>query len=268
MQESEHDIFFANTISDVLYQLKTIPGLRIVGGCTGIMTLPEKSLSIRGIKELQLIDKRERYMDLGPAVTLSRLLEVGKNKLPSILYNAAAGISNSHIRNIATIGGNICKDGPKLTLYAPMLALDARLELHNEYEAYYIPITSFSGVPRNSMLIRIRIPIEEWDVAVFRRFGPAHVITENSASFAFLANTQKNTLTNLRIAFAGTVTFRSKELENSIIGTRLPLSEKNIDSLVADAARQFETAAPEKSSPPILKQQFLNLVHYSLEQLT
>lgn len=45
MKKTEHKIFYARNIQELFYHIKTITGLQIVGGCTDIGKLPEKSIS-------------------------------------------------------------------------------------------------------------------------------------------------------------------------------------------------------------------------------
>lgn len=63
-------ILFAKNISELFFQLKGNIDLKIVGGCTQIDNLPEKSISTYGIAELSHIERHERYLDIGPAATL------------------------------------------------------------------------------------------------------------------------------------------------------------------------------------------------------
>jgi xanthine dehydrogenase FAD-binding subunit len=268
MQKTEHTFFFAKTIPELFYQLKSVSGLQVVGGCTRIENMPEKAISIRGIQDLAIMTKHERYLDCGPGVVLSDILALGRTRVPEIFLDAVQSVANPMVRNIATIGGNICAPGKKLSLYASLLALDARLEFRNPVDTMYIPLLSFDGIPKGFILSNIRIPLNDWDISVFRRLGPDHKITDTSASFAFLADNDKSMITNIKLAFAGTVTFRSLELENRLIGTRLPLTTRDISILVEAAVRQFDKAAEGITYNPILRRQFLNLTRYSLEQLT
>ena len=262
-------IFYASSLEDVFYQLKTVSGLKITGGCSTIETLPEKMLSIYGVIPLDSVEKHERYIDFGAAVTLSHIQELTDTKMPAVLSEAVCTIANRHVRNLATLGGNICAEGIKHTLYAPLLALDARLELQRDGTAVnYVPFSKFTRVADGWLLTKVRVPVEEWDVSVFRRLGPSHTITATSASFAFLANSQKGMLASLRIAFAGLFTFRSPELENRLIGAHLPLGDGSVHELMEEAAKQFDEAAKDVHYNPILRSQFLNLLRYSLEQLT
>lgn len=269
MADAKPTICYARTLEDVFYQLKTIQGLRIVGGCSALESLPEKVLSVRSIAQLTFIDKRERHIDFGAATPLSQLLNLGDTKVPSVLYEAVQGVGNQYVKNIATIGGNICAQGRRRSLYAPLLALDARLELQRDaLTVNMVPMSKFTHVSDGWLLTKVRVPVETWDVAVYRRLGPSHLITDLSASFVFLANSQKGMLANLRIAFAGVFTFRSQELENRLIGAKLPLSDGSIRELTTEASRQFDAAADGIRYNSILRSQFLNLVTFSLAQLT
>lgn len=264
--------FHAQNLPEVFYQIKNTNDLNILAGCSCYalhdIPFPEKNLSVRNIQELRHLEKRERYFEMGSAVTLNEIAELEAKNLPATIYEAVKSIANPTIRNLATIGGNICSKEFYHTLYAPLLALDARLEFIDETETTNINIMKFENVPERSLLSKIKIPFEEWEVAVFKRLGPSHTINDLSASFVFLANSQKKQISNLRIAFAGKFKFRDTELENKLIGAHLPLSSNTISEFVIEAEAVFNQQADEAGAPPILKKQFWNLVNYSLEQLT
>lgn len=261
-------VLIARNISELLYQLKINKGLKVVGGCTRIEELPDKAISTFGIKELSQIARHERFLDVGPGATLSTLLAVGQNHLPQILYEALNCIANPMIRNIATVGGNICSPGQKLTLYAPLLALEARLEFKSQNETKLENLQNFKKVPEGFILSNIRIPIVNFDLSIFRRIGPEHSITEQSASFAFLVSTEKNAIIDVSLAFAGPFVFKSKTLENALIGHKLPLTRKDIDLIQKQVAEEFQHAATDQMISDVVKQQFFNLTRYSFEQLT
>lgn len=262
--------FYAKNLNDVFYQMKNISELNIVGGCTSFVgkELPEKALSVRDISELRLIDKHERYIDLGAALALSEIEDLGEANLPKIFYEAITTTANRTIRNIATIGGNVCTKDFYSTLYAPLLALDARLEFMDGDGSVLQPIMRIDEMPKDELLSKVRLPLEEWEVAVFKRLGPSESKNELTASYAFLANSQKNQISDLRIAFAGSIKFRDIDLENKLIGAHLPLSATAISNFMLEAEDFFNRATEGKIVNPILKHQFWNLVKYSLEQLT
>ncbi len=264
-------LYYAKTLNEIFYQKKSVKNIQPVGGCTQSASLPDISLCVRNVKELNYSQKHERYFDFGPEITLSSILEIDPAKLPSVFYEAVKSVANSNIRNIATLAGNICAKDYRYTLFAPLVALDAKLELKSEFETRWLPLSKLTEIPENFVLTKIMVPTEDWEVAVFKRLGPSHLITQNSASFVFLANTVKGQLSDLKIAFAGPFCIRSLELENKLLGASLPLTSAGINEFMAEAEKLYdETCVSSKKQdiPPILKSQFLNLLKYSLEQLT
>lgn len=268
MNQRQCNIFIPKNISECFQQVKVIQNLQVVGGCTGIHEMPEKTISTTLIKDLKQINKHERFIEFGPGTSLSEILNLGERNLPQVLMEAIQSVANPFVRNIATLAGNILNPDVKCTLFAPMLALDATLEFKMQSETKYIPLLNFTEIPEDFFLTNIRVPTNDWDVSIFRRLGPAYKISEDSASFAFLADSEKSVITNLKIAFSGKVTFRCLELENKLLGTRLPLSSTDISGFVEEAVAQFDKTAATTEYNPVLRQQFMNLVRYSFEQLS
>ena len=265
MATDEIKVSIAETLSYIFYYIKTTPNLKITGSCTQIKELPKNLISVHGLKELSEIKRKENYIETGAAVTLGKLILQGKSKLPSFFSQALTSIGTPQIRNIATIGGNICASPVRGTLYAPLLALDARLVLQNENETKVIPISKLSSINSDSyILTKIRIPTDEWAIEEFHRLGESHRLTEQSYSYVFLANVENDVLTRIRLAFSGLGSARFTNLENKIIGTRLPLTEKIITNLLKDASAEYE----KYFSASIVKAEFLRLATYSLKKLS
>ena len=245
-KERTKDVYFGTSLDEVLYQLRNRSNLKICGGCTYLQELPPVSMIIRNIKEFNLIEKRERYIEIGSGVTLASIMELGEKHIPPVFYQALSSIATPLVRNIATLGGNICIEPLCGTLFAPLLAMDAKLEFRINSEILSLPMTQFSTfetgnlVPAGSVLTKVRVPLDDWELSVFRRIGPSWTLNENCASYAFLASIQKETLMNLRIAFCGAIRLRSRELENKLIGTKLPLSPREIQDMLEAAAEYFD----------------------------
>lgn len=261
-------ILYAKNTFELIKTLYNNPGIEIVGGCTNIYEMPDKFISTHGIKELSQIVRHERYIDVGPGATLSDLQNVGQAHLPPVLYEALNNIANPFIRNIATIGGNICSPGHKHTLFAPLMALDAKLEFKNQTETRIENIRNFKSIPNGFILSNIKIPLLDAELSIFRKIGHEQRIGHNSASFAFIADTEKNSILSIHLAFAGPFTFCSKDFENSMIGTRLPLTQKDINRIEDLVREEFQKASTDQMISDVMKQQFFNLVRYSFEQLT
>lgn len=307
-KEKTKDVYFDTSIDNVCRQLKNRSNIQICGGCTFLKTLPQVSLITRNIATLKQIDKRERYMEIGAGVTLSEIIALGEKNVPSILFQAINSVATPPIRNMATLGGNLCLKPMRGTLFASLLAIDSSLEFttlsdtKTSSESIIIPISQFREVPPFSILTKVKIPLDDWDLSIFKRVGSSWQLDKNCASYAFLASIQKETLVNLRIAFCGIIQIRSRELENKLIGTKLPLSLREIADVLEAAGEYFDQqealfysenkrkedterkdsqraracsslghhmASCKPSTPdfPLLKARFLGLLQSSLNQL-
>jgi CO/xanthine dehydrogenase FAD-binding subunit len=276
MSENLKTVFFARNMTDVLAQLSSVEDLHIMAGCTQCPVMPQTSLIVRSVEELLVIDRRERFIDIGSAVPLSIILARGQKRIPQTLYDAIKMIATPFIRNAATLGGNVCAQGNKRSLFAPLYALDSILEFRSEKQITTLPITKFDSVPENSLLTKIRVPLNEWDIALYKRLGPSSTHCDQSAYFVFLAMTQKGFLSDIRIVFSSQTLFRDRNLENSMIGTTLPLSRKNVESFIEQTLKSFtpqQDGQIEQDEKAVLdsrlaERQFINLLSCSLELLT
>ncbi len=272
-------VYHAASVSEVQTILKNVAGLSIVAGCTEIarrqtgrsLHLPANVLALARVPELRAITKTERYIDFGPSVTLDEILALGRKNVPDALYDAVTLTANPGIRAIATIGGNVAAKGQRLSTFAPLLALDARLEVRSPTDAEWIPMTRyFSNTGKESrhapeFISKIRVPTESWDISIHRRLGQSGIVSDRTASFVFLVKTQKNILADIRVAYAGKFFFRMREFENLIIGRTLPLSEKDIINLLDKAELFF---GKELFPPSYERRCFFNMLEDALVELT
>jgi CO/xanthine dehydrogenase FAD-binding subunit len=198
--------------------------------------LPKTILSLEKLEELGRITRTERYLEIGAMVRLNEIIYLGKI-VPEILTRCLMGIAGPQIRNIATIGGNICNSSRLGDAAAPMIALDAHYELRSAQSARWIAASRFSGLagsPRRTpgeLLTRIRIPLEQWDYSLYRKFNirgggePGDVIV-------FILRNQKNILEDMRVVFSGDSVFREKNSEALLIGKKLPLDRKDAHAFI------------------------------------
>lgn len=272
-------VYPASNLAEVTSILRNVQGVSIVAGGTEIarrqtgrsIRLPPLVLPLARVPELCTIAKTERYIDFGPSVTLAAILQLGAKNLPDALHDAIKSVANPGIRALGTIGGNISAKGHRLTTFAPLLALDARLEIRSPTEVNWVPMNRyFSNTgkthrERTEFISKIRVPTEHWDYSLFRRIGSAGLITGTTASFTFLVKLQKNILSDIRVAWGGTFFFRNREFENILIGRGLPIPERDIDNVCEKAEDFF----PIDLFPPSYERAcFFNLLRDSLTSLT
>lgn len=89
----------------------------VLAGGTDLLSLmkeythtPKKVVNIKGIKELGGITKAGSGLKIGATVTLDELVSNAtiKNEYPS-LHEAAMGVTSPQIRNMGTVGGDLCQ---------------------------------------------------------------------------------------------------------------------------------------------------------------
>lgn len=92
--------------------------------------LPEHLISLKGIAELKGIHDEKEGLKIGALVTLG---EIEHSKMIQdkfrVLWDAAQVMASRQIRNLGTIGGNLCSAAPSADTAPPLIVLDASVEI-------------------------------------------------------------------------------------------------------------------------------------------
>jgi len=123
-------------------------------------------LDISNISELKFLTLVDKFIEIGPLVTHSRLINepLIKNNFP-VLAEAAYTIGSTQIRNRGTIGGNIVNASPAADLLPPLIALRAEIELTSRKGKRVLSLEEFLAGPYktkiqvNELLTKIKIPL-------------------------------------------------------------------------------------------------------------
>ncbi len=278
--DKNYTVYTPKNLTEMHSLMRNITGLTPVGGATGIgrstsedyMILPERILPLKGLHELNTIVKRERFIDFGAAVSLHTIFERGRTHIPPILHSAVAAAANAGIRALGTIGGNIAGGNIRHSCLLPLLALDAKIEVRTAKETAWMSLSRYcdesSEELRNKshVILRIRVPLaDEWNISYYKRLGPTGFVTDNTAYFVFLARTQKNILSDVRILFSCGEMIKNKEFDNLLVGRNLPIERRSIAPLMKETRDIFEEAA---FSSDFQKECFFNLVEFCMYKLT
>ena len=105
----------------------------VVGARHGVDSLPDDLVAIDRIRELAQIEVNTDGCAIGAGVTHARLMvdETIVQRYPG-LADAAALVGSPATRNVGTVGGNIMNGSPAMDTGAPLLVLDATVELRSE----------------------------------------------------------------------------------------------------------------------------------------
>ena len=119
MSLSEFQLIRPRTLPDALAHLSEHAGdIRVLAGGTDLLPSmrqklfePEHVLDLRQVKELRGIHKTEHGIEIGALTTLHEIehSQLLRQEYP-VLVEAAKTVASPLIRNMGTIGGNICLD--------------------------------------------------------------------------------------------------------------------------------------------------------------
>ena len=227
--QTHHQVFRPETLSELFSIWNRIPDAVPYAGGTFLIRkqteMPSDILSLEKIAELHSITRTERYLEIGSTVHLGEIIALGKI-VPNAFSLTLQGIANPPVRNITTIGGNVCTGGDTT---APLCALDALYELRTSDGSRWISAHRFSktSLQNNELLTRIRIPLEEWNYTVYRKFNASDSGGEGGVLILIVQN-QKTTLSKIQVVFAGTQLFRNKDSEVMLEGKALPLDMRDV----------------------------------------
>lgn len=244
---SRSNIYAPTNLAELLSLYSKLPSSLIYNGGTHILreqprkyiVLPANVINVHRVSELGKISRTERHLDIGAAVPIARILEVGSNVIPPVLQSALASIGTPAVRNRATLGGNLCIPDRRMSTFAVYLLLDMQVELRKTGSTRWIPLNRFAApdrkidLQRGEVLTRVRIPFGTWDFQVFKKIDRELQDPRNFLSFCGLARIQRDVITDLRFACAasGTTIVRSREIENELVGRRVPVASRELATI-------------------------------------
>jgi carbon-monoxide dehydrogenase medium subunit len=123
-------------------------------------------IDLSGVARLRAIEAGNgKGLKIGSAVT-ARTLELDRAVRASYLSLAESGalVGSVQVRNLATLGGNICNAAPSADMAPPLLALDAEAVITGPKGERRVPIaTFFTGVRRtvlapDEILVELVVP--------------------------------------------------------------------------------------------------------------
>ena len=105
----------------------------VVGARHGADTLPSKLVAIDRIRELKVLQLDDTGCTIGAGVTHAQLMTDATivQHYPA-LADASALVGSPSTRNVGTLGGNIMNGSPAMDTGAPLLVLDAAIELRSQ----------------------------------------------------------------------------------------------------------------------------------------
>ena len=172
--------------------------------------LPSKVISIHNLKELDFVQAEDSQVRIGG---LSRHADLTANPILidqfPVLCEAVGLIGSWQIRNVGTIGGNICNASPAADSAPPLLVLNAKLILASKSGEKKVALESFFTGPGETALepeqilkeIVIELPKNN-SAGCYLKLRRRKAVDVSLAGVAFQAETETDGQTLARVGIA------------------------------------------------------------------
>jgi CO/xanthine dehydrogenase FAD-binding subunit len=214
-------------------------------------------VDLSGVKRLRTLEPADGGgLRVGAAVTareLERDPEVRSRSLA--LAESAALVGSLQIRNLATVGGNLCNAAPSADMAPPLLALDAEAVIAGAGGDRRVPLSAFFLAPRRTVLGPDELLVELVIPAPAPRSGGSYLrhTPRRELDIAVVGVAAQLTLADgvcakARIALAAVapVPLRATEAEQALEGQ--PVTTERIERAAALAAAAARPISDQRGS--------------------
>ena len=204
----------------------------------GRMRFQPVLMNVRRVPELMGIVEQGAVLRIGALVTITELLESAlvRERL-GMLWQACDHFASDQIRNVATVGGNLCNASPAGDTLVPLLALDARVVLaakpNGALQTRRVPLAEFLLGPGRTcrgpaeLLAAVEVPLPPAGFAgEFYKHGTRPGLDIAAISIAVGARRDGAVLRDVRVAFGAVAP----------TPIRAPRTEAALEGHVPDAA--------------------------------
>lgn len=229
-------------------------------------------LFINYLDELKGIKEDENNIVIGALTTFDEII---KSPLtPQVLKESASGIAGPPIRNIATIGGNICNASPSADSLPSLYAMDSILRLKNKDSERDIKIKDFiTGVGKtiikdDEILTHIIIPKKDYEYSFYKKIGTRKANALSKLAICALA-LKENDKYRFKISFCtlGTTITRDESIEEKFIVSNINEWKNNINLIQEAYSNIMKPRDSARSTALYRKKCALNLIKYFIEDI-
>ena len=235
--------------------------LPIAGGQSLLVLLrnklidPQVLIDLQTLTELAGIQHRDHGLSIGAMTTIHNLSSSSDvQTVASVLAQGASKVGSTAIRNLGTIGGNLCHNEPGADLPPALLALNATVELRSRKGARKVPLGDFfhnyfeTVVAPEELLCAVEVPkLPDGASGVYLK----HSISSEDLAIVGVAavvvpdEKRTNALREVRISLGGVspVPFRATKAEGLLSGATLS------DEAVREAAEAAAAEAEPMTDP-------------------
>jgi len=263
--------YYPRSLNDALEQLSKNEILLIAGGTDlvvknshwiGHMDFSKTLMPLSHLPALRGISTGDTSVTIFAATSLNTIL--GHPSVPDPIKQAIRSIGSESIRNLGTLGGNICNASPAGDSLPALLGYDAVLTLQSVQGKRMVKLVDFIHAPGKTrirpdeLLLSVTIPKLSYDRYRFSKIGQRKGCAISKLSVFGIGRIENGHISDIRLSYGalGPVPIRitdsecfmnrksaSEVLDNwDIIENSLETQLKPIDDLRSDAAYRLEVA--------------------------
>ncbi|TKB28628.1 xanthine dehydrogenase FAD-binding subunit XdhB [Desulfopila sp. IMCC35006] len=230
----------AGSVEEAIALLAANPDSRLLAGGTDILIKLRHGKSgfaelidIHGLAELRSIRKdAEENILIGSGTTFTDIIEskLLQRSIP-MLCDAAQSVGGPQIRNMATIGGNICNGVTSADSAPGLFGLNALLQIHGPDGLREVPVAEFYLGPgkvdlrRGDVLVAFKITPENYagSFGYYYKYAMRDAMDIATIGCAVSLKTAASKVSDYRIAFgvAGPTPIRCPKTEQAVLGREL-----------------------------------------------
>ncbi|WP_346899586.1 xanthine dehydrogenase FAD-binding subunit XdhB [Clostridium sp. UBA7503] len=228
--------------------------LKIISGGTDVLIKLHRGdmeeielLSLKNLNELDFIKVLENdTIEIGSTTCFTNIYrnKIIKDFIPA-LGQGAVSMGGPQIRNMATIGGNVCNGAVSADSAPSLFAFNAKLRLRSFQGERIVPIEEFYQGPgkvnirKDEILISILIEKKDYEGVrgTYIKYSNRKAMDISMLSVCVVASMKENKFKDLRIALgvAAPTPIRCKDAEKYALG--LENSEENINNIAQYAVK-------------------------------
>ncbi len=281
---NDFDFVRAGNIQDALDVLAMNKNVMALAGGTNVLVNMKRApldteclLDLTNIHELKTISEDEDGIRIGAAVTFSELLDWRPGGIiEELMQPMCCTFAGPLIRNLATVGGNICDASAAADLSPVLLALDAKIELQSAasgMRTLSLP-EFFKGVRstdrrKDELLTTIifnRPAVDE--CCYYYKLGKRKADAISIVSIAMTARLDNEKVKSIRIALGAVapVALRATKAEGLL--QRARLNEHTIQAAAEAAVKDSSPIDDFRSSADYRRQMVAALVKQGLKSIS
>jgi CO/xanthine dehydrogenase FAD-binding subunit len=227
------------------------PNAKVIAGGTDLMVQMKKEvisprylINIMKISDMSFIKSENGWLRIGAATKWRDVVEFcAKGRKYAALYEASRSVGKVQVRNMGTIGGNLCTGSPAADSAPALLVFDSRVKLCNMQGERTLDLRDFfkgvnvTAMAPNEIMTEVQIP------SIPNGMGSAFMKTTRVGSdiskinCAVAVERQGDLCTSCRIAMGAVapVPMRAIEAEGIVAG-------KKVDALLVEEMGQKVSA--------------------------